>query len=489
MNRLPKRRALPLLLFFALLIVSVAILIPTAASADPEPKAEMDDLSCQVLNDLDLANPEDGKTVLRCLFTIGSLDYEEVGFVFSKTNATVEKSDSPKSNYVSATTVYNSIIAGGDPVPAGENRWWVAVKLQNIPHEYFDGPIYVRAFVTDTDANGGETRYSGAYCITVCAAAGHTHTIVEDYDTLGTATMKTPGTLIGHCNGCNLDNVTEYNVANRNAFIYDMKALNGTSVSAPAWGDDKTTDKSFLISKSIGEIRGANHFYPDSTSIGAQGNDLWFEYSFLMNETFWNYDSIFGKGEMKAFSFRLDDPSKTTEKDVKTDFYYLYGSDGATGDCPYKGHFDYSTYKSMSEGHGAECAEDLTSENIYYRGNQVGRFGAGWTVKDDERAASPYLYDSETASEQMYGWHRLGFRYHQEVESVSNTGDVTYSAYTELYLDGIKVWKVHSNAETIKNQGLLLWTAVTGGDSTIDSYTDNDNMLVEMYLGNAALED
>ena len=40
------------------------------------------------------------------------------------------------------------------------------------------------------------------------------------------------------------------------------------------------------------------------------------------------------------------------------------------------------------------------------------------------------------------GWHRLGVRYHQDVAVDAGKGGIVYSGYTELYIDGVKVWKV-----------------------------------------------
>ena len=145
MNRLPKRRALPLLLFFALLIVSLAILIPTAASADPEP-AEIQDFSYQTLTN---ATVSAGPTDLRFLFTISEdklEDYSEVGVIVSKTvdNPTYDAANC----YTKKMTVaYRTITADSKTTAAPDGRYWVAAKLTGIPHNYYDGKLYIRAFV------------------------------------------------------------------------------------------------------------------------------------------------------------------------------------------------------------------------------------------------------------------------------------------------------------------------------------------------------
>ena len=228
-----KARGLSLLLIFAILIVSVTVILPITASAEP---AEIQDFSCQTLSALDLAGDDD--TDLRFLFTVGSLTYDEVGFVFSKTNATptVDGAGCVKK---AASKVYSSIIANGTPQSAGENRWWVAVKLTGVPHEYFDGALYVRPYVDD-----GEIRYGDTIDTTVCSAANHKHG---------------PQLLAGHCDGCNLDGVKsgEPNI------YYSQK------------GSGNQLDKRLYSA-----IRGEDHFY--------NGNDLLIEFSILYNETLAN---------------------------------------------------------------------------------------------------------------------------------------------------------------------------------------------------------
>ena len=83
-----KRRGVSLLLIVGLLIVALAAIIPLASAADgaPAQSGEIEDLGYQTLSGLSLANDND--TDLRFLFTIGKLDYSEVGFVISKSNST-----------------------------------------------------------------------------------------------------------------------------------------------------------------------------------------------------------------------------------------------------------------------------------------------------------------------------------------------------------------------------------------------------------------
>ena len=262
------------------------------------------------------------------------------------------------------------------------------------------------------------------------------------------------------------------------------------AIAGTKYADNGNKDVAAL--KNASAIRGEGHFYPDSTEVGAQGNDLWFEYSFLYNETLENRDKPSQLAEMRLFEFR----SAATPSNYRG-FYYIYflnddnkgpknGAFHTSNDCPYAGHIDYSTYKS--DDLEADNAIDLSSEGNTLNGKSIGKYPAGWSVSRD---GSPYLWDSKYQT--MGGWHRLGFRYHQEVESVSGS-DVTYAGYTELYIDGVKVWKVLTAMQgfsytedgvtkykSLKENNLLLWTA-TAADGVITGYADNDDLRIGFRL-------
>ncbi|MBO4283789.1 MAG: hypothetical protein J5958_04095 [Clostridia bacterium] len=279
---------------------------------------------------------------------------------------------------------------------------------------------------------------------------------------------------------------------------------NGDSTSAKVYFAEKTVElfdskktgqfhqdgMDYTFAKTVAQIRGDENFYPDSFETHAQGKDLWFEYSFLFNDSLNNFNTKNYASEIKTFAFRSGDTHK--------EFYLLYGQNyadrvgdnkGKTGDkcapdCKFRGHFDYSTYL---EGCNQNCADDLTSLGNNLFGDAVGRYAAGWSDDGNDRTASPYVYDNNDGTIKGYnGWHRLGFRYHQEVASVA--GDtVTYEGYTELYINGTLVWRVHTNMQgnaekSLKENGLLLWTA-TAENGVITGYTNNDAMKVECRIG------
>ena len=160
-----KRGFLSLLLVFAMLIAGLATLLPVAA-AEPEPEPEIQDLQYQSSADFSIGGES---TDLRFLFTVGSLHYSEVGFVFSfeeygnNKTPTIGGSDCYK---VGTQTVYSSIRAGNETVEAPDGRWWVAVKLTDIPFANYYNWIYARAFVTD----GEGTTYSDPVKLNVLKA-------------------------------------------------------------------------------------------------------------------------------------------------------------------------------------------------------------------------------------------------------------------------------------------------------------------------------
>lgn len=159
-----KRRSLALAVLLAAILI-LALLIPALRVSAGEPETEIEDLSFQTVK---TDNVESGETDLRFLFTVGSLDYTRVGFVFSKTNA------NPTEGGVGCTVydtdvVYSTVIADGETVAAPNGRYWAAIKITGIENGYFDTPIYVNAFVED----GEGIRYAAATRITVCEAFGN----------------------------------------------------------------------------------------------------------------------------------------------------------------------------------------------------------------------------------------------------------------------------------------------------------------------------
>ncbi len=434
-----KRRNLSILLVLALLIVAVAVIVPIMTSADP---AEIDDFGYQTLSALNLAN--DVKTDLRFVFTVGKLDYTEVGFVISKSNSTPTIGGA--NCYKAGTdTVYSAIMANGVPQSAGVGRYWVAVKLTDIPHAYFDGSFYLCAFVTD----GEGTRYSDVASFTVCSIKGHTHTIDETAHDMvgGTAALNREGTKIGHCDGCNLDNVTQYNATT--AFEY-QKWTGGSSTHAYRDGWDLYTE----VLKN-----GTLHFYPDESNSG-QGNDLLIEYSVLWNETLLNLSSSTNNGAY--VDTRICNSNIGKSKGV---CYWSLTNDVKQSDCVFAGSFEYSGLDKRALGGESYTSEYMVKGNIgkaYYDCPNIG----GTDRNNPE-----------------WGWHRISIRVHQDVTNLdallADNGGVAggvpaeYYISSTVYVDGVPISKLGDTDLVTDGDGYdrKLFTATSTGAGGV-TYSD-----------------
>ena len=302
-NRPLARRAAALLILLAMLTVSVVSLIPITASADPvgDHASDIQDFGYQTLTN---ANQTDATTDLRVMFTIGSLDYDAVGFVFSTSDSAPTAGGS---NTYSTTTVHSTINAGGDAIPAGPSRFWVAVKLSTIPLASFETPIYIRPFVRV----GENYSYIDAAAITVCEALTYDKTVAGE------------------------------------KAIFNSKDPSGDYLS----GSD------FKVSKTIGEIRGEKHFF--KTEADPNWNNLYFEYSLLWNETLANsynslmsvakFDGLWGSCDMYRFYTRDD---VDAERSAGTFDLYMTGLWGHSTSAVYEGPKTVEEYPALSNRYG-----------------------------------------------------------------------------------------------------------------------------------------
>ena len=233
---------------------------------------------------------------------------------------------------------------------------------------------------------------------------------------------------------------------------------------APDVYNSKEASTAFSVCKNAAEIRGDKHFHP--TTDDADGNDLWFEYSFLWNPSFANWT---GLAEMEVAGLWNDDNAYAMHRPL----FYCYMRDGVKDYCPYAGHFDYTT---QMPGIGKDCVLDPGNGQPIYKGRVNG------VVTE---ASSPALGE--------YGWHRIGVHFHQEVAGYDEAkGGVVYAGQHELYVDGVKVWVITTNMQgrwedgawntnsdkDLKSRNSLLWTAEFDGENW--TYTEND-VLVKIY--------
>lgn len=235
-----RKKAVSLLLILAMLTVLLAALVPIVSTADGD---EIQDFGYQAPTSYSMI---DATSNLRFVFTVSAeklAGYTSVGFVFSKTDATPSIEEGCAT--YPATTVYRSITADGKKQDAPDGRYWVAVKLTNIPRSYFDGTIYVCAFVTD----GEGTRYSSSESISVWEA----HPAIEYH--------------------------SNWDLATRNASDYSIQ-----NPDYPANTDYKT----FGIKKDVKSLWTGNIRYFPKDNNAYAGNDLLIEFSFLYNNTMSN---------------------------------------------------------------------------------------------------------------------------------------------------------------------------------------------------------
>lgn len=148
------RTILLLLLFIAAIVILIPVTVGSASPAD-----EIRDLCFQTVSGDSVGSES---TSLRFLFTVGSLDYTRVGFVFSDSNEHPTVGGDDCCVY-DTDKVYSAVWADGKNVPAPDGRYWAAVKMTDIPQASFGDKIYVNAFVED----GEGIRYADARCTTV----------------------------------------------------------------------------------------------------------------------------------------------------------------------------------------------------------------------------------------------------------------------------------------------------------------------------------
>ena len=418
------KRGVTTLLLLALLIVTVAIVLPIVASASGTPAAsgEIEDFSYQTLTGADVKNDED--TDLRFLFSINNLDYTAVGFVFSKSDDPVKTGTKQSGNFTESTTVYRSVTANSTDIPAPDGRLWVAAKLSEIPHASFATYIYVRPYVED----GSGVRYGETKRINVCEALGHVHEIKNPE---GTATLLTAGTRRGNCAVCGINNIEELDVRAAVAdTLSQEKFLKGSS-------EVDTFDHYASVKNTL---TGSQKYYPDAEN-GGEGRDFFFQIDMLWNETMLNSMQnkfilcFYTSSDIPLFYFTPKDYANRQDG----------GKAGDRGDNPWSGGFDWTNGNDTLEGPagGVGCLFDR------------------------------YPNLNRSGDEQDWGWHRIGVRVHEDAATDGET--VTYSGVFYLYIDGVQRWKVDLNTSTLKSKSALLFTRDADGTyhaNTADFYFD-----------------
>lgn len=310
-----KKGALAILLVLAMVTVAFAAILPVAADVTLAEDGEIEDYRYQTVIGTNVKTSEE--TDLRFLFSIDETklnDYTAVGFVFSKRNDPV-KVDGVKPNYTTSTTVYSSVTANSEAIPAPDGRYWVAIKLSEITHADFATEIYIRPYVED----GSGTRYGETKHINVCEALGHTHE----------ATLLTP-----RCSGCDLD------------------------VDSPTVLVVNNTEATDIILQASYEdeiLAGGKHFYPD-VSNGYNGNKLYVEFSILWNQAF--ADNC--KGTLWSGNARAEGASS-----VKWAWMTMNNGGDGKSDCKYAGGFEVSDLGTIEYPAGVSMAGGSSAFNQF----------------------------------------------------------------------------------------------------------------------------
>ena len=385
----------------------IVMLLPVAAS-EPE-SGEIRDFGFQSSANFAVAHTT---TEVRFVFSIGSLDYTKAGFVFSfeSYGDNQEPEVGADGCYViEATAAHSVIVADGQTIPAPDGRWWIAGKITNIPQDEFCGWIYVRAFVTD----GNGTRYS---------EVGKTNPYAinrGDGEKVREAIGKKSGT---------------------------------TSSSA------KIEDKRNIYTDVLQS--GAKTFHP--TQENPEGNDLYVEYSFLLNKHL-------NKLNVSNKPYVVSSIGKNDLSDGGKPLCYWSPCDNVSGSaCTTAGGFEdagnFSTVAASDPGLFPNMVPPYGGDSSVF---------ANYPHLGGSVALDPDHIDNGCE----VGWHRIGLVYHEEVlnvDAVKGGADAEYYLTVSLYLDGTLVSVLCADDNVDAEHGnfdMKLYTAESDGNGGI-LYTD-----------------
>ncbi len=221
--------------------------------------------------------------------------------------------------------------------------------------------------------------------------------------------------------------------------------------------------------KTLGDIRGENHYYE-------AGNDLLIEYSILWDEAFLGMRQT--SSTITAVETRL--------------------ATNATG---------------TSNNHAIlrlNLDDDTQSEWVYCKyagGIEVGAWGTGNSELDnpyprfDQNNADVTAYpnigganagDGQPLGDTQWGWHRVSIRYREEVTNVDavKAGEAaTYKLTMWVYVDGVLVLHFSDSDHMRNGVSYKLFTAESDGEGGI-TYVENDALYLHgAFMDSTRLED
>ena len=212
----------------------------------------------------------------------------------------------------------------------------------------------------------------------------------------------------------------------------------------------------------LSDVQGENHFYP--TDLNPDGNDLLVEYSVLWNATVLNLDPA----QKNYVTMRIASSNGTEQTSIS---YFSPTNNLSGSDCKYAGGFETSGGTGTIPAAGASFTP------------------AGMPSGGAAYSEYPNLGGADQANPE-YGWHRVGFRIHQDVTNIAEleadteagTTKADYKITVTLYIDGVKVAMLEGPGGSDKNnfQSVnYLYSAESDGAGKV-VYGDNEN--AERYV-------
>ena len=173
------------------------------------------------------------------------------------------------------------------------------------------------------------------------------------------------------------------------------------------------------------------HFYP--TPENPEGNDLFFEYSILLNST---------TDKLNEGIWAISGIRDQSSANGNTPYWFYFKPNSKW--CPFKGGFEADGGAGTELLYGPPC-------------NDVNNL------------------DGFVVIENYNGWHRIGWQVHQDTEIVG--GKVKYTITTSLYIDGVKVHEMIPGNWLEENN--LYFAKIEDGELV---YSDNTNSKKHLFL-------
>ena len=213
-----------------------------------------------------------------------------------------------------------------------------------------------------------------------------------------------------------------------------------------------TSEKYYFV-----DVRGEDHFYPDNTTNGGVGNDLFIEYSLLWNPTLLNLDSS------------KDPYIKGSFEEGKPILYYSPVAGCKTSAAHVPGAFEWmgNFETAISDGE-VSTPDSMMTHNVSTNYADFPNLGG---------AVEPDADNLNNGHE--WGWHRIGVRYHLELISGKDGDKLTdYVGTATVYLDGVAIFKLSTGTKGMQTWGGNLFKTVDGGVT----YTDVDGYVIPIEL-------